>query len=164
MTPEQRERKLIRFLNYLHVSVRLSDDEPRYYVQNARRIMQLDHGLPYGARFQEKLFQSLFHEIGHLLVAPRSRRDRPDYGIPANALGETYWDIEDEKATLVELELCRILCVEPRFSLGYGFCKATHEWWIKSGKRLTLQTWRESQAEFWLDPKKWSVRCVDSKK
>jgi hypothetical protein len=48
----------------------------------------------------------LFHEVGHLMVAPKSRRNRRDYGIPPGTVGDPYWDHDDNKASLIEFELC----------------------------------------------------------
>lgn len=81
------------------------------------------------------------HELGHFLVAPKSRRYRKDYGIPAQARGadRARWDMDESKARMVEHFLLA------RF--GYSFkkdplrladshyqAKEVRRWWRTEGK------------------------------
>lgn len=44
------------------------------------------------------------HELGHFLIAPKSRRYKENYGIPPNVRRD-YWDLDEVKAQLVEFHL-----------------------------------------------------------
>lgn len=91
---------------------------------------------------QDKFIGSILHEIGHFLVAPPQRRKRKDYGIPKSALTisgrKKKWDDEEQKAVLIEAELCEYVGV--RFLQGdfsIKECMDSHEdWFEKEGKTI----------------------------
>lgn len=94
----------------------------------------------------------VLHDIGHLWVAPKSRRDKQDFGIPLGSLGDPFWDFDDNKACLVENELARLLRIKPRYGKNpyrhteiVSRCtedsrfnvQALKRWWEHYGKRRT---------------------------
>ncbi len=86
----------------------------------------------------------LFHEMGHLVVAAPSRRNRPDYGIPGGTIGDPFWDHEDSKASLIEFELLSRVGLKPR--MPYEKLMADdpragrlHEWFNSTGRALAQE-------------------------
>lgn len=85
------------------------------------------------------------HEMGHFLIAPKSRRYRKDYGIPTNVyrLGveQGTWDFDEAKALLVEHFLLEkfghpfkknpLRTASGRFQVH---ANAARKWWRTEGK------------------------------
>ena len=61
---------------------------------------------------QKQIVDVVLHEIGHLWVAPRSRRNKRDYGCPPNAAESPHWELEEAKAMLVEHRLGELLRIQ----------------------------------------------------
>jgi len=84
------------------------------------------------------LASQLAHELGHYLIAPKSRRRRKDYGIPPDSTS-AFWTTDETKARIVE-HYIRAYFGDPtalkdpirRFARNrrsMGDLKAIRKWW-----------------------------------
>lgn len=84
----------------------------------------------------------ILHELGHYLIAPKSRRMKKDYGIPTSDTklrglsanrSLNYWDRDEDRANMIADELS--------FRLGYGREFPQHhlqndKWFVEKGKPM----------------------------
>jgi hypothetical protein len=102
-------RKFENFIKDLGLKVEVlrqsSRDEPRF----VSKTIFIDGWIWYILRKKEpKIYyiNQITHELGHFLIAPKSRRYKKDYGIPLKNWknrykNRDYWDLDEFKAQLV---------------------------------------------------------------
>ncbi len=146
--------KLFRLLTYLHIELRFNQAEegPEYYIENRMRIIEISLSPRLYLRktgLREMHAREICHEIGHLLIAPKSRRDKPNYGIPSQSIGETYWDRDDARASQIAYELAQ------RFGVVYSWNGTMQErpeeelaWWRAKGRELVNKNWNKAMGHF----------------
>lgn len=142
---------LNRLLNYLHVRLEFGG-EIEYRVENQYRVFVLP-GSPSRLldrpNFKQEMIWDILHEVGHLVIAPPSRRNRKDYGTPPSSRGQTFWDKEDDMATLVEIELCKLFKLPPRVNPKPHLETAgVRAWWQSKGRKLAQRVYKRSQSDF----------------
>lgn len=152
MTSPQSIKEPVRnLLNYFHARVELGQ-EATYRVDMRTELRTFVLPItPYDlfdneedVRWRSAWF--LFHEMGHLVVAAVSRRNRPDYGIPSGTIGDPYWDHEDSRASLIEFELCRHVGLKtrmPQEKLIAEDCRSERlrEWFAGTGQAMAQEVY-----------------------
>lgn len=85
---------------------------------------------------QSEIVHNILHEIGHYLLASKTRRKKKDYGIPASSFNN-YWNTDEERAQVIANYLSK--------KLGFGSIKGTlnlnddddlRKWWNSAGKSM----------------------------
>jgi hypothetical protein len=150
MTQKLRVKQLVAFANSLELHVDLDKGDPSYtphkrkwkgtisLVVNMRTLVSKPETL---ARI---LGAQLAHELGHYIVAPKSRRRLKDYGIPS-ASSAPYWLLDEAKARVVEHHLRRHFgdshaMKDPlRLSRFSRTRKAIAVWWRDTGRATVEQ-------------------------
>lgn len=88
-------------------------------------------------------YKDLAHELGHVILAPKGRRFRKDYGIK-NGIRRSYrsklkWDFDEAKATLIEHHLLNFVGLkylkEPLGKL-LGQKAKVNKWWKIDGEQM----------------------------
>jgi len=146
--------KMVRFARFLNVSVQVGRLPGMYQVTYRNGTIHLICPTLKGfiqshpRNLNNNLARDLAHELGHYLIAPKTRRNRKDYGIPiSHRRGEKsnhYWDLDDAKADLVGHELLREFGFGSRITIGKDpisslrsgstveIYKEAHAWWKSS--------------------------------
>lgn len=148
LSERKKGKKLQRIVRVLGLAIKFGD--ARSY---ERGVITLEANIaPEQWLFEPDSFHNVWarmlaHEIGHYVVAPPSRRRRKNYGIvqPKFIDGEwvntKYWDIEDEKASLVEYALvkaCGIWAADPHKAprRKQWALNLADKWFKQEGKQL----------------------------
>lgn len=96
----------------------------------------------------------ILHEFGHFIVCAPSRRKKKNFGIPELSNNE-YWELEEQKAVLVERKLCELLNIKPRgtnpltkllkfsFQRPYQVRNNLRKWWKEIGEQQTIKAFKE---------------------
>lgn len=126
---------VLRLADALNFRIRFGD-ELKYYVSREQKIMQLNPTVRELADLRY-VSQMIAHEIGHYMVAPKSRRNRPDYGIPtgwASSGKSGLWMIEDSCASAVERYILRRSGMRKPDDNGDN-----KYWWMKSQQAKAIR-------------------------
>lgn len=153
-------------LNYFHARMELGQ-EPAYRVSLRDELRTFVIPItPYEVFNEEdiraRMTGYLFHEMGHLLVAAPSRRNRIDYGIPSGSIGDTYWDNDDLQASLVEFELCRHVGIKPRMTHVKLYEESSKPdllkgWFEHTGRHLAHEAFTRATDPDRIHPADWKI-------
>lgn len=160
-------RRIITFARTLNLRVEFGRENAFYttkYPKYGNRRVKSDHTIvvefsPY-ALMHDTIDQAcvyagaaLAHELGHYLIAPKGRRHRKDYGIPAKqrtSASIDKWQLDDDKAVMVELQLLKHFSFHTSALRRQRVNPDAVVWWYKIGKKMVsdvLKSTREVRAK-----------------
>lgn len=153
-------------LNYFHARMELGQ-EPAYRVSLRDGLRTFVVPITPYEIFNEEDIRAkttgyLFHEMGHLLVAAPSRRNRIDYGIPGGSIGDPFWDNDDLQASLVEVELCRQVGIRPRTTCDKLYEESPNPdrskaWFEHTGRHLAYHAFARATDPDRVHPADWKI-------
>jgi len=146
-------RKVVLLAHRVGIECHFDDDRDCSFERGRIKVSCSMNPLAFSpSQFISSMTWDVAHELGHYLIAPSSRWNRKDYGIPKitadrSERSKSYWDLDEAKAYLVGEHIYNLLYNGKSFKgnpLASKARRAAHraksaeamKWWKAEGKSM----------------------------